>query len=376
MSKYGSCLNHCDACDSYYGYPEEFDIALNEGCAANDSYAAVIKCHCGNKRVAGGETCNSYDEPGIMMFGGKYDPKKERDHELPEFNAVMLTECSVDDPEKVASTYHSFGYCLQPGVTGRTIHLKPGVPKYIFRNLPCNCDIAPGSTIRWCISGSFRGIHGVIEWCTSYSDAYTILNKMRLKTDEPEKINITNYGEKCAYTDDFGEKRYYTRPALRHVECNISDKVLICLGEGYAFGQISNVEEDEFGKRSYCIFLWIHYDNEGYVHLIYQDLDDMIDSSMIMDVISRSKIKARPLNSFRSHMNKHKKSLYIPFLCRQIAQLPFYVPERYFKQDVYDMFRKQYPMRQDGSFNKKLFKRWLRQNISHIFVKKSKVVSN
>ncbi len=38
--------------------------------------------------------------------------------------------------------------------------------------------------------------------------------------------------------------------------------------------------------------------------------------------------------------------------------------------DIYDMFHKQYPGRKDGSFNKKLFRRWIHQNIFKILAKK------
>lgn len=126
-----SGLSRCPMCNRYYTYSDEFDIALSEGCeSAAKYYKAVIKCQCGNKDVAGGESVimnfEPYDEC-IMMFGFKYDETKHKDLQI--FDAVMLIECEESDPYQMASTYHhDHGSSLIPGNPGRTIYLKPEQP--------------------------------------------------------------------------------------------------------------------------------------------------------------------------------------------------------------------------------------------------------
>ena len=123
-----SGLSKCSMCNRYYTYSDEFDMALSESCeSAAKYYKAVVRCKCGNKSIAGGESSIMNFEPyeeGILMFGFKYNAIEHKD--LRVFDVVMLIECEETDSMMMGSTYHhDRGYSLIPGNPGRTIYLKP-----------------------------------------------------------------------------------------------------------------------------------------------------------------------------------------------------------------------------------------------------------
>lgn len=372
MSKYSYGLSLCQNCDSYFGYPEELDKAMIAGCKEKGVYSAIATCQCGESHIAGGEAC----EDGIMLSSHEYSPDDGHYENHDKFDVVMLTKCNADDPECVASAYVSFGYFLNPESTSRTICLKPGKPTYIFRNLPCNCSCDNIYQIRWCVSGHFQGMSGVLEWCKSYTDAFNVINRMKLKAD-PQHDQL--YIEPFEIVSAFGNRmiRYLHRSESRlNVTANVKDVVMFEWKKGCAIGHVNTVFDYD-KHTTYEIYLWDYFRTDGEA----TDAETQtglstplgrfvsIDESKLIIVITKARGVPRPRNAFRSYgksVGCYERPIY-----QMIAQLQFYVPDRRFRMDAFDMFHAQHPMRQDGSFNKKLFMKWLRRNLFKLLDKKS-----
>jgi hypothetical protein len=190
-----SGLAVCSNCKAYYSQPEAFDKALDEGCKRADVYRAVLKCSCGEKHLIGGENQVYGGTVGIMMFGGQYIEEQWPDG-LDEFDSVMLTRCDSSDPECCAVTYHNF-MCGEEQY-GITLALKPGTPKYIYRNFAITCKKNDRYGIRWSITGVLDEMSGVLEWCTSHQDAILRLDDVKRYSDdvhiEPDLFPLNKMG--------------------------------------------------------------------------------------------------------------------------------------------------------------------------------------
>lgn len=241
MSKNCSCLMCCSSCNKYYSYPKRFDDALEVGCKEKGFYQAIVECSCGELRIAGGENHSDGDLTGIMMFGYHYSEEKYPE-QLDKFKALMLTPCYKNDPECCASTYHDF--CGFDERIGRTIYLKPGEPKYIFRNLPVSCLNKDPNDIRWEISGTLGTMSGVLEWCTSFQDAL-----LRLEV-------INKFSDNVHVNPDFSQ--------FNNVAINLNDKVLVKTGESeFVIGvvkRITSTENKDYNYRIEPLYFYHSYE--------------------------------------------------------------------------------------------------------------------
>lgn len=184
-----SGLYYCKKCFSYYQLSDEHDKAIGDGCDKDGVFYGVVRCQCGSEHVAGGDQFRDDDgQLCISIFG--WDAQ-EKDRDFPRFDAVMLTLCDDDDPEKVAGTIH--GNSLYHSEKSRSISLKPGKPDYIPRNLPINCANDDLHGIRWWIVGNYHGLgSGVLEYCTSMYDAQILFNQMNHFIQDGDKIEISH----------------------------------------------------------------------------------------------------------------------------------------------------------------------------------------
>ncbi len=374
-----SGISHCGNCDVYYTEPEAFWTALDKSCDEKGHYSALIRCRCGKRRITGGEAFADDLNDGktaINMFG-RYIRDDTDTTELDYFDAVILTECDKDDPESVGGCWHSFGYCLAPGSTGRSISLKPGNPSYIFRNLPCNCENDDVCGIRWVVSGKYQGRSGILEWCKSKYDAENIVNLINTHihyeaSPDNDHAKVEMFGIDRKYTDSFGEKRMHTEIASDRIRYAMGDIVAgyFVIEEGssekvYVYGKVIEVIVSDslvniitvratnlmakrdgrtgFWKRPTFIFRETH--GCDYFNII----------------IKRSKVKYRLFNNFRDN--------HYLVNSQYLRNLPFRITPRLYKDDLLELFYEQYPARKDGSINKKLFKRWIRRNWNKDIVK-------
>lgn len=378
-----SCVSHCDKCDAYYTEPKEFWTALDKGCDEKGHYSSVIKCRCGSLRITGGESTEAYGEKGTMMFSQQV--RDEAIDTFDQFDVTMLTECEKDDPELVGTVWHSFGYCLAPGSTGRTVSLKPGKPKYIFRGLPCNCENEDPYRIRWAVSGQYQGMSGILEWCKSRGDAESIAEKINTHIQYEQSLDkdhaeVEMFGINRDYTDSFGEKKVHTEITPRCLQYAIGDIVGGYFSVNahtpndnvFVIGRVSRVVPD---INPFIVFVQAANiapqrdgDTGKYQPVTFR-FEAAAGSCLFPIMIKRSKIKRRPYNAYRDSENKSMNN-------NILATLPFYIPNRVYRAYLSELFYKQYTARKDSSFNKKLFKRWLRQNWSKVLVPKRMNISS
>ena len=118
---------NCPQCKRYYQLSANHVLYIEQMCDTDKQYGeAIVVCSCGAEHVSGGEASDYLEDgaKGVMCFGR--DVKPEDKGKILSFPAVMLTECEETDPDKTAATYHSKHFA---NPDGRTIHLKPEMPK-------------------------------------------------------------------------------------------------------------------------------------------------------------------------------------------------------------------------------------------------------
>ena len=355
-----SGLNKCPNCGCYYSYPDSFDVKLTEVCDQDEVYSAIITCQCGSKHIAGGEP---HYEPGvgdgIMMFGQRFDEKVHI--KFDEYPALMLTDCDENDPGKTAATYSRS--------LGRTIHLKPGKPKYIGRHLPCNCENYDPFDLRWSVDGFYydgsscihQGGSGVLEWCTSFHDACRIRDIMNQFAEDPRtELHVSLHKEPNCKLYGLGDFVVFYIEGL----------------SSYAAGFIIDMVEEPNRHRDTHVLeieIWYSCGTDGYSKNEDLHQKQRIHSDYVVAIKRRSKIKYPPLNYFRSKTKYDNTQYMHRFIDELFASLPFYVPRRHYRyENIANKFFEQYGYRHGNKKqNYKLFKRWLRQNWSKLLETKS-----
>lgn len=354
-----SALAMCVKCHNYYTEPDTFYKKMDQVFEKESVYQAIITCQCGHKHVVGGD----YFGEAINMFG--YELKDDESPEFDQYDAVMLTECHQSDPDRVASTYYSVGYFGN----GRTVHLKPGVPKYIFRNFPCNCENQSHFGVRFCVSGSFQdkadkesSMSGVLEWCVSFVDALNIKKLMQQYATPDSVIEVEIFGidKKDKWSD-----RIYCNPQRRvEAVAKQGDIIAYVTDDKFFINKIADVYEDPYGKKRFVL--------SGHLYNKCRRGCPIFDTTydkLKFVILEKFKGAPAPMNKYRSRLlAKHtvtKDGEILP-----LSHLPYCIPSRYLKKSLIDQFREQYPQPADGSFNKKLFKRWLYKNWTKIFLSK------
>ena len=364
----------CKNCDSHYTLTKEHLDRISEVCAIQSTYETVVKCSCGYEMVVVGEKYHNGDP--IDFYTTHYDNQSD-EHDrfrIETFDALMLTECSEDNHEKVAAIFNKHA--------NRLLSLKPGKPNYIFRNLPINHPINDPYGIRWCVSGEFQDSAsedsakhcGVLEWGVSFIDAILIRDKMRAKTaGDPKAIYVEMYGVDEYYVDYAGNDRFHIKPVSPNFKyhASIGDLVAcyVIFTDTFTIGIVTDIERrvvqgdlirlDAFTARR---------QSSGNATIFG---DTWYDVSYVKCVLDRPKARQQPVNHFRTNMS----GIIPPYIVSSFAQLPFALPYRYYTPDIIRLFEKQYPPKANGSLNTKLFKRWVRQNWSKLLLSKKEMIA-
>lgn len=366
----------CKNCDSHYTLTKEHLDRISEVCAIQSTYETVIKCSCGYEMVVVGEKYHNGDP--IDFYTTHYDDQSD-EHDrfrIETFDALMLTECSEDNHEKVAAIFNKHA--------NRLLSLKPGKPNYIFRNLPINHPINDPYGIRWCVSGEFQDSAsedsakhcGVLEWGVSFIDAILIRDKMRAKTaGDPKAIYVEMYGVDEYYVDYAGNDRFHIKPVSPNFKyhASIGDLVAcyVVFTDTFTIGIVTDIERRIVQGDLIRLDAFTACRQSSGDATIFGDI--WYDVSYVKCVLDRPKARQQPDNHFRNWCNDLSQ-LTTP-ISRIFAQLPFPIPYRLYVRDIIDRFTKQYPLKANGRLNTKLLKRWIRQNWSKLLLSKKEMVA-
>ncbi len=236
--------------------------------------------------------------------------------------------------------------------------------EYKFRGLPCNCENHDLLDIRWYIGGHFQGMSGVLEWCESFVDAYEIKIQMQKFCTEQDHIEIGMYGIDNHDQSEIinHSKRYF----------NVGDQIVVidnyAIYPQYTIFRVCDAFEHQSDNREMLIVKpLINCRYDGQDHLSFEPADKyLLNIHEVLGIYKRKSgtIKQRPRNFHRS-LKLMNPECEFSTLCIELIKLPF-TPLRNLHLGAINRFFEQYPQSPTRRFNKKLFKRWVRQNWSKL----------
>lgn len=244
--------------------------------------------------------------------------------------------------------------------------------KYIFRNLPNDCINNDPYGIRWCIVGTYPEYgSGVLEWCTSFEDAYILKHKMTTYNSDykyggPIKIDISCENIISCYMSGRDEKIL--------IRFSKGDKVAVYFEHSHCY-HVGTVKEINYGTSFYALIAidreYSVHMNEYYPAVTNTTTDNLVffDSRFLIKVVKYCNIITQPYNSLRDLIIDPPEN-YIDAIYNQIsielAKLPYFIRNTDLVENMVERFFKLYPPSQREKINKKLIKSWVKCNYSRL----------